>query len=71
MTTDTRSSSETADVRVYIKNPTLTLKKNTLDGTDTISGFDFLARFVKEADMLNMLEAQEFIDLPTSFTEPA
>ena len=41
------------------------------DGTDPIRVFDFLARYVNEADMLDMTEAQAFIALPTFLSEPA
>ena len=61
---DTRTSSETTVVRLHIKNLTLTLEKHVFDGIDPIRIFEFLSRFVNEADTLKMTEAQAFITLP-------
>ena len=71
LTTDQRSSRDTAEVRVHIKNLNLTMKSHIFDGNDPIKIFDFLTRFVNEADMLNMSEAQAFIALPTFLADPA
>lgn len=62
--TDTRSSKATAKVRIHIKNLKLALKNHTFDGTGRIRIFDFIARFVNEANKLNISEAQAFIALP-------
>ena len=70
-TTDMRTSRDTAEVRIHIKNLNLTLKNHTFDGNDPIKIFDFLSRFVNEADMLNMSEAQAFIALPIFLADPA
>jgi len=71
VTTDTRTSRSTAEVRVHVKNLNLTMKKHTFDGSDPIKIFDFLTRFVNEADMLAMSEAQAFIALPSFLADPA
>ena len=47
------------------------MKKHTFDGSDPIKIFDFLTRFVNEADMLSMSEAQAFIALPNFLADPA
>ena len=69
--TDSRSSRSTAEVRIHIKNLSLVLEKHIFDGTDPIRIFDFLSRFVNEADMLSMSEAQAFIALPMFLEDPA
>lgn len=71
ITTNTRSSKVTAKVRVQLKNLSLTFKNQTFDGTDPISILDFLARFVKDPDMLSLSEAQAFIALLIFQSEPA
>lgn len=71
ITNNTRLSKGTAEVRVHLKNLSLTLKNHTFDGTDPIHVFDFLAPFVSKADMLNMSKAQAFIALPDFLDEPA
>ena len=43
----------------------------TFDGSDPIKIFDFLTRFVNDADILAMSEAQAFIALPTFLADPA
>lgn len=63
ISTETRSSRVTTGVCVHIKNLNLALKNHKFDGTDPIRVFDFLARFVNEADMVNTSEAQAFIAL--------
>ena len=47
------------------------MKEHTFDGSDLIKIFDFLHRFVNEAYMLAMSEAQPFIALPTFLADPA
>ena len=64
LTTDVRTSFATSEVRTHLKNLTLTLKSHAFDGDDPILIFDFLTRFVNEADMLGMSEAQAFVALP-------
>ena len=71
VTTETRSSRATAEVRTHIKNLSLTMNQHTFDGSDPIKIFDFLTRFVNEADILAMSEAQAFIALPTFLADPA
>ena len=63
-TIDVRSLFDTTEVRTHLKNLTLTLKSLAFDGDDPIMIFDFLTRFVNEADMLNMSEAQAFVARP-------
>lgn len=70
ITSDTRSPKSTADIRVHIKKSSLILKNHTFDGTDPVRVFNFLARFVSDADLLSMSEAQYFITLPTFLAEP-
>lgn len=71
ITTGARSSRDTAGVRVYVKNLNLTLKNHVCNGNDQIKIFDFLTLFLDVDDMLNMSEAQAFIDLPTFLADPA
>ena len=47
------------------------MNQHTFDGSDPIKIFDFLTRFVNEADILAMSEAQVFIALPTFLADPA
>ena len=47
------------------------MKEHTFDGSDLIKIFDFLHRFVNEAYMLAMSEAQPFIALSTFLADPA
>ena len=71
VTTDTHSSRATAEVRTHIKKLNLTIKEHKFDGSDPIKIFDLLTRFVNEADMLAMSEAQAFIALPTFLADTA
>lgn len=71
ITTDIRSSRDTAEVRVHIKKHNPTMGKNAFDGTDLIKIFDFLTLLANEDDMHNMSEAQTFIALPTFLDETA
>ena len=54
-----------AYVKRYVKRIEYNLKKFRFDGTDPIKILTFLAKFVEEADILRMSEAQAFIALPT------
>lgn len=58
---DTRSWSETTEIRTHIKNLKLTMGKHTFHGVDSIRVFEFFNRFVNEVDKLNMSEAQAFV----------
>lgn len=71
ITVDTRSSKATAEVMGHIKNLKLPMKNHNIDGKYHILVFDFLFRFVNDAKMLNMLDVQAFIALPTFRTETA
>lgn len=70
VTRDTRSSRDTAKVRIHIKNLNHTMKSHCFDGIDKIKVFELLTIFVNEADMIYMLEAQAFIALPTFLDDP-
>lgn len=70
-TTYSRSSRDTAEVFVHIKKVNLTFKDNVLDGNDPIKIFNFLIRFVHDADMFNMSEAQTCIALHTFLADTA
>ena len=59
-----RSSRETGKVKEYVKRIEYTLKEFRFDGTDPIKILAFLAKYVEEADILRMSEAQAFIALP-------
>lgn len=63
-----RTSQEKGKVRYYINRIELTIKKRRLSGHDPIRVFDFFARFVKEASIPEISEAQVLISLP-SFLE--
>lgn len=68
---DQRSSRNTAEVLVHIKNKNLSLKNHVLEVNEPIKIFHFLTRLVNEAEMMNMSEVQEFIDLHTFLDDPA
>lgn len=59
-----RSSRGTGRVKEYIKRMSISLWKREFDGRDPIQVLDFLARFVQEADILGMNEAQAYLALP-------
>lgn len=61
--TDQLSSRDTVEDRIHIKNLNLTLNNHVLDEKDSIKIFDFIIRFVDEADMSNMSESKELISL--------
>ena len=71
VTSETRSSRATAEARTHIKNLRLTMNKHAFYGSDPIKIFDFLTRFVNEANILAMSEAQAFIALQTFLDDPA
>lgn len=50
---------------MHIKKLNITMENLTFDGTDPTHILDSVARFLDEADMLNMFEAQSFIYLQT------
>lgn len=68
---DPRSSVETAEIRLHIKNLNLKMKNHIFDWVEPIRIFDFLTRFVNEADILNISEGQAFVALPTFLVGPA
>lgn len=47
-TTDTRSELETTEVRVNLKNLTLTMNNHTFDGNDPVEILDFMTSFVNK-----------------------
>lgn len=65
ITTESRSSLETAEVLVHMKNLNHNLKNHMFYGNDYIKIFDFLTCFVNKTEMMNMSEAQAFIDIQT------
>ena len=70
VTSEMRSSQATTEVRTHIKNLSLTMNHNAFDGSDPIKLFEFLIRFVNEAEILAMSEAQAFIALRTFLADP-
>lgn len=67
-TTSERDGRATGRAKDKIKRMHLTLGKHIFDGKDQILILKFLARFVREADVLRMSEAQAFIALPHFLT---
>lgn len=65
MNTEQRSSWDTDEVQVHIKNLKQRLEIDKFDKKDRIKILYLFTSFVKEADMLNMSEEQAFISLPT------
>ena len=63
-TSQRRTSRETGKVRDYIKRMDIKLKQHHFTGEDPIMVLDFLARFVREANIQEMSEAQAFLALP-------
>lgn len=63
--TQRRSSRTTGKVHDFLKRMELTLKDHRFSGEDPIRVLDFLARYVKEANIQAMSEAQAFIALPS------
>ena len=63
-TTQYRTRHQTGKVWDLIKRLEVTMKDYCFTGGDPILIFEFLNRFVDEADMLDMTEAQAFITLP-------
>lgn len=70
-TSRTRSSATTGVIRKQIKNLELILKDHKFSGEDPIMVFDFLTRFVEEADTIGMSEGQAFVALPHFLTGTA
>ena len=63
LTAHSRSGRDTGKARDHIKRMQLTIK-HPFDGSDPVRIFEFLTRFVLEADTLQMTEAQAFLALP-------
>ena len=59
-----RSHATSQATRHFIKSMDLTFKEHRFDGSDPILVFDFLTRFVEEADILTLNEGQAFLILP-------
>ena len=66
-----RTVAETSEVRVHIRNFALMMKQHAFDGSDPMKIFEIISRFVNEADMHRMSEAQAFIALPIFMSHPA
>ena len=58
-----RKSNGTIEMHTYLKNLSLKMNWYFFDWTDLIVCFYFITRFVSEADMISMAEAQAFIVL--------
>lgn len=71
ITTDARSSRDTTEVFVHLKNVNVKLRNHVFNGNYRTNIIAFLPRFVNEADMLIMFEAQAFIALSTFLVDPA
>ena len=56
-----RSGRETAKVKDHVRRMQLAARDLSFDGSDPILILRFLARFIEEADMLEMSEAQAYI----------
>ena len=54
VTTGIRFYLAKAEVRTHIKNLNLTVKEHNFDGSDPMEIFDFLTRYVNQADMLDI-----------------
>ena len=63
-TKGSRSSKHILEVRKHLKSLDITLKEYKFNGQDPILVFDFLSRFVEQADTLRMTEMQAFVALP-------
>lgn len=68
---NTRTSSDTTETRLNIKNMTITLKNHMFSGADQIRVCIFLSFILNESGTLNMREAQAFIGLPHFLEDPA
>jgi len=64
-TTTHRSSRGTGKVRDYIKRMEIRLSQHHFSGKDPIMVLDFLSRFVREAEIQEMSEAQALLALPS------
>lgn len=71
ITSEIRSSWDTAELPVHIKKLNNPLKNQFFAGNDPIKSFHFLIHFFNEVEMLNMSESQAFIDMPSFLTHPA
>ena len=60
-----RDGKATKAVRKFISRLEVTLKDRKFDGVDKIKVLSFLAKYVNEADLLGMSEAQAVLALPT------
>lgn len=67
-TTPQRTPRGTGKVRNHLRQMELTMKAHKFSGEDPILVLDFLSRFVAEADILRMSEAQAYIALPYFLT---
>ena len=54
----------TGKVRDFIKRMDTSLQRHRFSGGDPVLILEFLRRFVQEADILGMSEAQAFLALP-------
>lgn len=63
-TSHRRKSKETGKVKDQIRRMEITLRKQMFSGTDGILVLNFLACFVREANILEMSEAQAYLALP-------
>ena len=70
-TKHTRTHESTFRLHKLIRNLELSFKDSKFSGEDPILIFDFLSRFVEEADTLTMSEAQAFMALPQFLTGTA
>ena len=59
-----RTGRETAKTRDHIKRMEITMKEAMFSGEDPILVLEFLAKYCKEADLLEMTEAQAYVVLP-------
>ena len=64
-TSQSRSSRATGKVKDLVKRIEIKMWNHRFDGDDPSSIIDFLKRFVKEADIQLMLEAQAYLALPS------
>lgn len=62
--TDSRSSRDTAAVSFHMKILNLKMINHVFDGNDTVKIFEFLTRFLNEAEVLNISQPQAFIAIP-------
>lgn len=70
VTVDRRTSYSTDEVGDLIKKLNLKMEKNSFDGSNPITVFCLLLRFVDEADMIKLSEAQAFVAPLTFLSDP-